>query len=200
MSLFLQFLVSVELQPLTINSSNAVKHRKPSSNETNFWQQLISIDSSAMRSPSHYGRTSKPEQWSISLHSMLRYLTASCNTCNLWQNSMVRSSSFGVCCSKFSSFEHACRHQVPRLSCCALHAQWSPRGTRRCSMYTWCLVGCIALLKIMFIASVTCISGLARSGTWCHVTLGTCMAGRWPPYVWRHLLFFKFCVLYCFDC
>jgi hypothetical protein len=143
---FLQFSVNVELQSLTINSSNAVKHRKPSRNETNFWQQPISIDSSAMRSPSHSGRTSKPVQWSIrSLHNILRYLTASGNTCNLWQNSMVRSSSFGMCCSRLSSFEHVCRHQVPRLSCCALHAQWSPRGTCRCSINTWCPVGCIAL-------------------------------------------------------
>jgi hypothetical protein len=105
---FLQFSVSAELQPLTINSSSAVKHRKPSGNETNFWQQLISRDSSAMRSPSHSGRTSKSAQLSIlSLRSMLRYLMACGKTCRLSQYSIVRSSSFGLCWSKFQSFDDA---------------------------------------------------------------------------------------------
>jgi hypothetical protein len=53
-------------------------------------------------------------------------------------------------------------------------------------MSSWLL----STLKITTsIASVTCTSVLTRHGTGCHVTLGTYMAGRWAPYVWRHLLF-----------
>lgn len=105
---FLQFSVSAEPQSLTINSSSAVKDRKPSGNETNFRQQLISRYSSATRSPSHSGRTSRSVQLSIfSFRTMLRCLMASGKTRSLSQCSMVRSSSFGLCCSKFQSHDDA---------------------------------------------------------------------------------------------